>query len=84
MRRHFDLPCVDLNIHKPAKRKMEAKVEENLHLYLQFRDRNIGGKKDQGIFKPQDHPENTALVGAALQLRAGTSRTGCPNKHEAA
>jgi hypothetical protein len=53
MRRHFDLPGVDLNIHKPAKRKMEAKVEENLHLYLQFPDRNIGGKKIREFSSPK-------------------------------
>lgn len=53
MRRHFDLPAVDLNIHEPVKRKREATAQENPHLHLQFPDRNASGKKIREFSSPK-------------------------------
>ena len=53
IRKQFDLPAVDLNIHEPVKRKREAKADENPHLHLQFPDRNAAGKKIREFSSPK-------------------------------
>lgn len=78
MRRHFDLPAVDLNIHEPVKRKRETTAQENPHLHLQFPDRNASGKKIREFSRPKtvqairhlwEQHCNYALEKAGLETR---------------